>query len=472
MLTYQDLMLVPESEKDRMEFVLRVINEHKGSDTYKTACIADEYFKKRNTTITNYEKMLTTITGEQVPDKWSSNHKVVSGFFKRFVTQQVQFLLGNGVTWENETDALGDKFDAQLQELAKDALIGGVSFGFWDFDNLKVFKVTEFAPLWDEENASLRAGVRWWQIAPNKPLRATLYEEDGYTEYIWNRREDGTTKLEGEVLQDKRGYVTNTVTSGIDGTQILDYTNYPGFPIVPLWGNPEHQSEIVGIRDGIDEYDLIKNGYGNDLDNAQIYWIIKGAGGMDDPDLARFLERLKLTHAAAPADGQEVDAMTVQIPYEARENLLNRVERDLYRDYMALNTEDLSSRNATATEIKAAYEPMNAKADDFEYQVLDFLDGIMEIAGVDDTASFTRSYIINTQEEVNTVISAAGYTGDEYTTEKILTLLGDGDKAEDIIKQRDEEEKERFTGLETDNGEDSDNTEDAEEDTDNVEEDN
>ena len=155
-----------------------------------------------------------------------------------------------------------------------------------------------------------------------------------------------------------------------------------------------------------------------------------------------------------------MDAKTIEIPYEAREKLLDRIERDLYRDYMALNTEDLSSRSATATEIKAAYEPMNAKADDFEYQILDFLDGLMEIAGVEDTATFTRSYIVNTQEEVTTVISAASFTGDEYTTEKILTLLGDGDKAEEIIKQQEADEIARFSEVNEEPEEEEQQTED------------
>ena len=120
---------------------------------------------------------------------------------------------------------------------------------------------------------------------------------------------------------------------------------------------------------------------------------------------------------------------------------------------MALNTDDLSSRNATATEIKAAYEPMNSKADDFEYQVLDFLDRLMQIAGVEDKPTFTRSYIINVQEEVTTVISAASFTGDEYTTTKILTLLGDGDKAEEIIKQQEADEIARFSNVNDEPGE-------------------
>lgn len=445
MKTYQDLLAVRDNDKDRIEFVREAINDHKSSELYRVAVIANDYYCKRNTTIMNYEKTLNTITGQKVSDKWSPNHKVVSGFFKRFVTQQVQFLLGNGTNWENDVN-LGDDFDTRLQELAKKALIGAVSFGFWNLDHLEVFSVTEFAPLWDEENGSLRSGIRWWQIADNKPLRATLYEEDGYTEYIWNKREDSNA-YDGAVLKEKQPYIITMSSSEIDGTQIIDGQNYPKFPIVPLWGNTEKQSEIIGIRDGIDEYDFIKNGYANDLDNAQLYWIIKGAGGMDDTDLASFLQRLKFTGAAAPADGQEVEAVTVNIPYDAREKLLDRVEKDLYRDYMALNTESLSSSNATATEIKSAYEPMNAKADEFEYQILDFLKSIMMLANIDDNPSFTRSYIINTQEEVTTVVASAQYLEESYVTEKILTLLGDGDKADQMIEELDANEIKRFDNI-------------------------
>lgn len=426
MYTFQDFMQIGETEDERMDFITEAIQQHKASDLYNDAVIAEQYMKKRNVTIMNYQRLLTTLTGNKVIDRWSPNHKVVSGFFKRFVTQQNQFLLGNGVTWEG--DGLGDKFDNALREAGKDALVGAVSFGFWNLDHMDVFKITEFVPLWDEENGALRAGIRWWQIDDNKPLRATLYEEDGYTEYMWK---------EGDkyIIAEKKAYIINYTTSEVDGTEIIDGQNYPAFPIVPLWGNPEHQSELVGIREGIDEYDFIKNGFANDLDGAQLYWIIKGAGGMNDPDLVQFLERLALVHAAAPADGQEVEAKTIEIPYAARDTLLNRIEKDLYRDYMALNTEELSSRNATATEIKAAYEPMNAKADDYEYQILDFLEAIMELAGVDDTPTFTRSYLINTQEEITTVVAAANYLQGDYVTEKILTLLGDGDKAEEMVMQ-------------------------------------
>lgn len=431
MITYQDLQENSTNDAAKMDYVLNIINNHKSSTAYKTGKIADEYYKKRNVTLVNYQKLLTTLSGNRVIDKWSPNHKVTSGFFKRFVTQQNQYLLGNGVTWDENPwsdDKTKTRFDKALRDAGLNSLIGGVSFGFWNYDHMDVFKITEFAPLFDEENGSLRAGVRFWQLDDKKPLRATLYEEDGYTEYRW---EDG----KGGILKDKRPYIEVSVQTAIDGTEIIDGENYPSFPIVPCWGNPEKQSELVGIREGIDVYDFVKNGFANDLDSAQLYWIIKGAGGMDDPDLVQFLERLKLVGAASPAEGQDVQAVTVDLPYAARGELLNRLENDLYRDYQALNIADIKSGSVVNAQIKAAYEPMNSKADDYEYNILDFLDGILSLAGIDATATFTRSVIVNTSEEITAVLSAANVLPDDYVTKKIVTLLGDGDQADDLAAQ-------------------------------------
>lgn len=431
MLTYQDLVNVGENESNRMDFVMNIIHQHKVSDDYKIGAIAEEYYKKRNVTLVKFQKMLTTLTGGRVVDKWSPNHKVISGFFKRFVTQQNQYSLGNGISWGDNPfadDKQKARFDSEVKKAGLYALIGGVSFGFWNLDHLDVFKITEFAPLYDEENGALRAGVRFWQIDADKPLRATLYEENGYTEYRWK---DG----KGEILQDKRKYIITVSQSDIDGTEIIDGENYPTFPIVPLWGNPEKQSELVGIREGIDVYDFIKNGFANDLDGAQLYWIIKGAGGMDDPDLAQFLDRLRLVGAASPAEGQSVEAVTLDLPYDARDNLLTRLENDLYRDYMSLNLADIKSGSVVTAQIKAAYKPMDLKADDYEYMLGDFLDHILTLAGIDATPTFTRSMLVNTTEEITAVLSASTMLPKDYVVQKIVTLLGDGDRAQEIAEQ-------------------------------------
>lgn len=446
MITYQDLLKIGESDAERIEFVRTVIASHQNSDAYKMAETAESYDRKQNKTIIEYQKLLYTITGEAVPDNFSANFKITSSFFNRFITQQTQYLLGNGVSWSQDGTAekLGDDFDSKLQTLGHSALVQGVGFGFWNFDHLEVFKLTEFAPLYDEEDGSLKAGVRFWQLDKTKPLRAVFYELDGYTSYIW--RDSGA-----EVLQEKQKYILKTRETAADGLEIYDGENYPSFPIVPLWGNTHHQSELVGIRESIDAYDLIKSGFANDVDDASlIYWTINNAGGMDDVDLAQFVQRMKTVKAAVVEDdGARAESHTVEVPYASRESLLDRLRADLYEDFMALDTKNIADGAVTATQIKAAYEPLNNKTDMFEYCVLDFISGILELAGIEDEPTFTRSQIVNAQEEFELILQSVDYLSDEYITDKLLGLLGDADKAESVKKQRMIENAERYMEEET-----------------------
>lgn len=437
MITYQDLLEVGDNDIARMQFVFGSVTKHRNSPAYLISQTADDYDRKRNTTIMQYQKLLYTMSGQAVPDNYSANYKLCSNFFNRFVTQETQYLLGNGVSWTEEStqEKLGRDFDTQLQKAGHEALVSGVAFGFWNLDHMDVFNLREFVPLYDEENGALMAGIRFWQIDRNKPMRATLYELDGYTDYI---KKDGKE----EILHDKRSYKLLLRSTEADGTEIYAGENYPTFPIVPLWGNTHKQSELIGLREQIDAYDLIRSGFCNDLDDfSQIFWVIQNGGGMDDIDLAKFVDRMRTVRAAVVEDGgATAESHTVEIPYASREALLDRLRSDLYDDYMALDTKAIAGGAATATQIRAAYEPLNNKADMFEYCVVDFLHGILDIAGIDDTPSFTRSLIVNTQEEIQTILSAASYLDETYVTKKVLDILGDGDKAEEILAQMDADE--------------------------------
>ena len=59
---------------------------------YHQTQIADDYDARKNTTITAYKKLLYDMAGRAVPDNYSANFKLCSGFFPRFVTQENQFL--------------------------------------------------------------------------------------------------------------------------------------------------------------------------------------------------------------------------------------------------------------------------------------------------------------------------------------------------------------------------------------------
>ncbi len=442
MITYQDMQQRLSSGITLVDFVKQVITDHKNKADYRLAKVAKEYNEHRNVTISQYQKMLYLASGQAVPDIWAANYKLKTNMFNRLVTQLNQYLLGNGAKWESEktAKALGKDFDTKLQDAGEIALVQKVAYCFWNKDHMDVFEYLEFAEIPDEEDGSIKAGVRFWQLADNKPLRATLYELDGYTEFMWK---NGL----GEIIQEKRPYILNMRGTAADGMQIYGGENYPGFPIVPLWGNKYKQSEFVGMRENIDAYDLIKSGYADTVDDcSEIFWLISNAGGMDDVDIAEFMEKLKTKHVANVDDGQTVQGQTIDIPVQARETLLDRLRSDIYEDFMGLDTKNVADGAVTATQIKFSYEPENAKADKYEYCVLDFLDRFLAIAGIEDNATFTRSMIVNSTEEINTVLAAAQYLPEDYVTRKIMTILGDGDQAEKALLEIDKENMGRFNG--------------------------
>lgn len=435
MLTYQDL----QAAADKPSFILRAIQEHKSSTMYRIAYDAELYDRQLNPTIMNYRKLLYTVSGRAVPDNYSANYKLASNYFNRFITQENQYLLGNGVTLGSK-EKLGKNFDIKLQQLGRNALVGGVGFGFWNLDHLEVFKLIEFVPLYDENNGSLKAGIRFWQIDYDKPLRATLYEEDGYTEYIQRKSEKVS------VLAEKRSYKQTIRKSVIDGTQIFNGGNYPGFPIIPLWGNPHHQSELVGLRENIDAYDLIKSGFANDLDDVkQIYWIMKNTGGMDDVDISQFLDRVRSTRAAVLPDGDDgatAEPHTIEVPYQSRTAYLEKLEQDMYNDFQILNTTALSAAAKTATEINAAYTPMELKTDQYEYCVREFLDSLFLVVGITDEPEFKRSKITNQLEQTQMVLMAAQYLDDETLLNKLPWLTPE--EVQDVLERRDAVDAERL----------------------------
>lgn len=449
------------------DFIINAISQHKASDEYKTAIDADAYDKQQNTTIMSYIKYMYNSMGAQVEDFTASNNKICSNFFHRLNVQRNTYLLGNGVSFTDhktetlnedgsktvvdETKArLGNKFDTALKKGGYKALIHGVNFGFWNLDHVDFFPITQFVPLWDEDTSDLRGGIRFWQLKADKPMRVVLYEEDGYTRY---RKVKDKAKL--EEIEPKRGYIKNTTGTKVGGTESIEYSNYGTFPIIPLWGSDLHQSTLVGMKGGIDTFDLVRSGFANDLDDvAQIYWILNGADGMSEKDLADFRARLKLHHIAkVDEENSKVEAHTQEPPYQARETFCTSVRSQIYEDFGGLDVHTIAA-GATNDHIDAAYQPMDEEADDYESQITDFIKAILDIIGVEDNPVFKRNRISNQQEQTDMVLSASEYLDDETILNKLPFVTVD--EVSQIMARKDAEMAQRVDIIDSANNDEPD----------------
>lgn len=455
MLTFQDYTN-DYGERLKKDFIRKAIDEHKQSQLYKTAVCADKYDHQMNETIYNYVQKIWTATGSEVQDFTAANNMIASNFFHRLNTQRCTYLLGNGVqftknksmelgedgttvTVDETKEMLGQEFDTDLKEIGYYALIHGVSFGFWNLDRLHLFPVTEFVPIWDEDTGALRAGIRFWQLDVDKPMMAVFYEEDGYTKY---RSEQGTS-LDFVEVQPKKRYKVIVRKSEEDGEEVIGEENYGALPIVPCYGSNLKQSTLVGMQRAIDSFDLIRSGFANDLtDCAQIYWILENATGMSDAELARFRDRLKLTHIAT-VDRVESNAVpyTQDIPFQARREFLEQIRKGIYEDFGALDVHTVSA-GATNDHIDAAYQPMDEEADAFEYQIIQFIQQILALNGIEDTPMFKRNRISNQKEQTDMVLSATTYLDDETVLSKLPFITPD--EVIQIMAKKDLESENRF----------------------------
>lgn len=410
---------------------------------------AEAYYNKHNLTIEQFQKFLYTVSGTKKPDLFSANYKLKTLFFRRFVHQQVQYVLGNGLTLQNPDNKkkLGRDFDFQLVRIAKRAMASGRAFGFWNLDHLEVFGYADtpndagFCPLYSEVDAKLCAGVRFWykRIGSDIITRYTLYEADGYTEYKQFNSE------EVMVLEPKRNYKQIVKKTAVDGIVEKQGENYTELPIVCLYVNDSRESELVGIRESIDCYDYIKSGLANDIDDASgFYWLIKNTGGMEDADLAQFMQRLKTVRAASLEgdDGVEAEAHTLDVPIEARSRMLEILRADMYEDFQSLDVKTLSAAAKTTQEIQAAYQSQDNKCADFEYYMLSFVTKIMTLAGVEDEPSFIWNRVVNQLEQTNMILSAANYLTPNIIIKKLPFLTPE--EADMVIKELGDEDFNKF----------------------------
>lgn len=401
--------------------------------------------RQQNRTIIQTQKWLTDVFGNQVPDTYSPNYRAPSAFYKSNNIQISQHLLANGVTFTKDKtkDRFGGAvFDNKVVRCVRAALAEGRAYAYYDGKGITPFYADELVPLLDEETGAMRAAIRHWQIDDSKPLFITLYEVSGYTEMRRDKGKD-LACVEGFSFDSPRPYKSIVARDKTGAAEVVGYENYPGLPIVPCFSNYDRVAEIVGKRENIDLYDLIKSGMANNIEEASfLYWEMSNASGMSAMDMAKFKQQLAELHIAKTTGQTQLTAHTLSVPTEARETLLTRLERDIYADAMTVNMDRLAGGEVRAVAIKAAYKRLNDRVDELEYCVIDFINGLLALAGIDDTPTFKRSPVTNDSEETDMVLAAASYLDEETILNKLPFLSTD--EVEQVLERKAAESVERF----------------------------
>ena len=440
-LTWQDLQEC-ESESDKIAFIRRAISIHESSPAFKAGREAGFFYRQIDPELEAYTKKVYDLQGVAHEDNVSPNNKLTTNFFYTFTDQMVQYLLGNGVSFDNPEikEKLGNDFDYSLIDMLTYAACDGISFALYTEERgIEPFclacrvegKEPYFVPLYDEDDGSLKAGIRYWRLAPNKPLRATLYEPGYVTEYKEFTDSDGETGL--QVMEERKPYTSNTVSNDIEGVYSSTGEDSGVLPIIQM-DYINGQSSIVGNRNKLHSFNMILSEYANNVDWNLLYWVLNNCDGMSTQDDINFVASIIKSHVFHLQDGVTAEPHQLQVQYESREALLERLRRQLFFDFQAVDVERIAAGNVTTVEINAAYNSLERKCDKVEKYVSRTIQQLLVLMGYgkDEPFHFQRARERNEQEAIQTAILKAPYIGDEAVTKEICEISGKTDEFEEI----------------------------------------
>jgi SPP1 family phage portal protein len=357
-----------------------------------------------------------------------SNFKVAHNFHRPIVDQLVQYILKN-VTFESKDDytnailaSFFDKsFNHDLLQFGKEARNKGIAWWHPYINDDGEFKIVKFPsetiiPLWDTKTQThLVQAIRYYDVDfvdkkgnEMKRYRVELYDEDKITYY----QQDESNAFYFDVSIQANPVYYNTINK-VSGIELQGWGRVP---LIPLFCNDKQKSDLSIYKSMIDAYDVVESDSVNNLADIQdVVWVLKNYGG---ESLSEFMVNLKVKKAISVDDNGDAKPVTAQIPYEARENVLNRLKKNIYLIGQAVDTTsaDVMSVNSGRA-LQILYNSLDLKANEFELHVRKALKKVLKFMNIylkmvnkpqininDVEITFNRYMISNEVEKVDSLV--------------------------------------------------------------------
>lgn len=424
---------IPE---DVTDVIKTFIADFEESDRRQKMTYGEDYYRSNNTEIMSRQMLIYAEDDDgneyAIEDPYKANHKLPAGYFKILVDQKVNYLLGKPITLESEQvdeleEHLGRKFQTTLLQAGKEASKKVVAWTHPYIDDRGEFKLMnipseQVIPVYSPyDHALLEMIIRYYKVrvlnSKNQSItvtrvevwdseQVTFYQENQETGHYELLSEDDMAEIFGRRYPNPKYHFQKDLNYGkkIYKTQGLSWGQVP---FIALYNNDEEEYDLQAVKPFIDAYDIVNSDFCNNLEDFQdIYWILKGYGG---ENLEKFLYEVKRYKTLKVDEGGDAKAENIDIPYDARKEAREGLERDIFTFGMGVNPNAIGDGNITNVVIKSRFALLDLKASAFEleikdyiYKVIEFINRFREIKNMKpielDDITFNRSLIMNEVE--------------------------------------------------------------------------
>lgn len=432
-ITYQDYE-AETTDEAKLAFLVEAIEWYKGSKKCRQAHTAQSYFDGYNEHIMSM-KPITFNIGKRTQSLEMT--KIPSNIFKRLVTQMVSYTASEGIYLNEKPidEALGRKANQKIVDLATAAMIGGVAYALCIDGINRIFEAREMFVLQDEWDSRIKLAVNFWEVRSQTEINKyfTVFEDDGLTSY----KIDGSNTT---IYKEKQAYSTNIFVDGL-GENVISTNKPKVFPIFPLFVNNRQETELApNIKSKIDNIDMITSANATlTQKSSRIIWTINNTYGGDAQVIADTIDQIERLGIAIGDTESRAEPTILDPKSTERLKTVTELENDVYKDFMALNMEQLTQGNLTATAIKTSAFMLELRANELYYYICDFLENVCFQLGIEvKSIKMDFKTITNDLERVQTV----NLMRSDITRKKALQTYPyiEGDEVESILKDVEAEE--------------------------------
>lgn len=310
----------------------------------------------------------------------NADNRIAHNFHQLLVDEKVAYMFtypilidvdDNEAINERVDDTLGQEFVRKMKDLGVEASNTGCGWlHYWA----------------NEKNEFKYEKVESEQIIP-------FYSDDLERELIEVLRtykvveyDDNLTAIEFIVVEDWTKdtfdqYKFRYTIDGQDESQLKGIRhNFGRVPFIPFANNSDETSDLIKYKDLVDLYDRVVSGYANDIEDIQeVMWVVTNYDGKSG-DFLKDVKKYKTIFLEDEGDGAKGDVRTlsVEIPVEARNSLLELLKKQIYESGQGLQQDNENFGNASGVALKFFYRKLELKAGLLETEFRESINKLVE----------------------------------------------------------------------------------------------
>lgn len=301
----------------------------------------------------------------------NADNRIAFNFHSLLVDQKASYMFTAPPLFDTKDNTLneiiaatlGDGYAKKCKDLCVDASNAGVGWLHYWIDEKKgfcygVIPSMQVRPVYSMRlEKELEAVLRTYRMVDDNGDEWQIYE-------IWNDKECQAYRKRAEMFQpfDMFSYVN------LDG--MAEPTNtfrhdFGAVPFIPFPNNNVCTGDLDKIKNLIDSYDKTYSGFVDDLEDIQqVVFVLTNYGGAD---LKQFLSDLKYyktiqVESAGSEDKSGVSTLTIDIPVEARDKLLDITRKAIFDMGQGIDPQQQGFDNTSGEAMKFLYSLLELKA--------------------------------------------------------------------------------------------------------------